>query len=63
MHLNSFQIPDAKHLYLIDLKGGNFSALVEKLKSLNPSVGVSVAMFGPFDLRCLPKEFQLSEIR
>ncbi|KNZ46503.1 hypothetical protein VP01_720g10 [Puccinia sorghi] len=36
-----FSKEDAKHLYLIDLKGGNFSALVEKLKSLNPSVGLS----------------------
>jgi len=36
-----FAKEDAKHLYLIDLKGDNFSALVEKLKSLNPSVGLS----------------------
>ncbi|KAI7942595.1 hypothetical protein MJO28_012622 [Puccinia striiformis f. sp. tritici] len=36
-----FAKEDAKHLYLIDLKGDSFPALLEKLKSLNPNIGLS----------------------
>ncbi|KAH9466677.1 hypothetical protein MJO28_000708 [Puccinia striiformis f. sp. tritici] len=36
-----FAKEDAKHLYLIDLKGDSFPALLKKLKSLNPNIGLS----------------------
>ncbi|PLW09528.1 hypothetical protein PCANC_20843 [Puccinia coronata f. sp. avenae] len=36
-----FAKEDAKHLYLVDLKDDNFSALVGKLKSLNPKISLS----------------------
>ncbi|KAA1105613.1 hypothetical protein PGT21_013276 [Puccinia graminis f. sp. tritici] len=36
-----FAKEDAKHLYLLDLKGDKFPALVKHLKELNPKIGLS----------------------